>query len=211
MSKRQMFFVAVLVGSSAILVLTGSPTPAPDKAVEPVGAARTVPQLNMTMIVGGGYVFDQTGGQMTLIASSSMYPGHHQHKMLLELLEGGYSAAETDVPLVQPGNDPAVVWDLSDSQVSILADNVLPPGPPVSVPPSTRPANPCAVPKQPGDIDNWFYVTSLSDILHMKVQRASNYDSQIITKIPLTTGSLHIKQGSSVCLAYKDATGAIRD
>ena len=40
MSKRQMFFVAVLVGSSAILVCTGNPTPAPDKAEKAGARAR---------------------------------------------------------------------------------------------------------------------------------------------------------------------------
>jgi len=172
--------------------------------------AAPAPTTRTTVIFGGGYVFAFGAGKKTVdvgamhVASGS---AGHTHPMVLAIGKGDWDKKETTIPIQTTAETTEVSmwegWDLTNYEVLIKPGGADPQEPGLTVPASTTPADPCAVPTDP---NNWFYIPEMTK-LAAGTQPSPTLKDVMMTRIPLSRGALAVNALAPGCFSFADTSG----
>lgn len=196
-----------LAAASVTLCSCGGTAPAPPQNAT---RAAAVTGTNTTVIFGGGYVFAFGAGNKTVdvgamhVASPST--ARHAHPMILAIGKGDWDKSES-IPIQNAPESTDTIawqgWDLTNYEVLIKPGGNDPQETDLTVPAYTVPADPCA---KPADPNSWFYVPEITKIA-ANSQPISTLKDVMMTRIPISRGTLAVKPLAPGCFSFVDPSG----
>lgn len=203
MSNRMTFTMTALSVAAGIWVAAADLQPSRET---PPAAGK----IHLTMRIGGGYVYAFAAdgksvvlGTMDMVKHQPSTVHHHPHTMFLRQDKGTVDT-KVSVPQVKTPAKTAA-WDLTGYEIAIQPDGHEQRDHALTAPKSVQPADPCARPTQPAQINNWFYVP---DLLHLVPgAKAGNAAAEMVTRIPISRGTLAVNKLVPGCFEFKDKEG----